>query len=68
MRYVRFIINLNITYEINKSIKLIKYFNLNYVLNKLDRKLIFAYIYMLKVKVYYYINHRDKVYNFINLR
>ncbi len=46
MRYVRFIINLSITYEVNKSIKLIKYFNLNYILNRLNRKLILAYIYM----------------------
>ncbi len=47
MRYVRFIINLNITYEINKSIKLVKYFNSDYILNKLNRKSILVYIYIL---------------------
>ncbi len=60
MRYVRFIINLNITYEVNKSIKLIKYFNLNYVLNKLNRKLIFVYIYILnKELVFKWIKNRS---------
>ncbi len=47
MRYVRFIINLIITYEVNESIKLIKYSDSDYILNKLNRKLILAYIYIL---------------------
>ncbi len=47
MRYARFIINLNITYEINKSMKLIDYFDSDYVLNRLNRKSILVYIYIL---------------------
>ncbi len=47
MRYVRFIINLGITYGVSESMKLIKYFNSDYDLNRLNRKSILAYIYML---------------------
>ena len=47
MQYVHFIIDLNIMYEVSESIKLVKYFDSDYILNKLDCKLIFVYIYML---------------------
>ncbi len=47
MQYVRFIIDLDITYEVSESMKLVKYSDSDYVLNRLDHKLILIYIYML---------------------
>jgi len=47
MQYVRFIIDLNITYEVSESMKLVEYFDSDYVSDRLDHKLILAYIYML---------------------
>ena len=47
MQYVRFIIDLDIMYEVSESMKLVEYFNSDYVLNRLDCKLILVYIYML---------------------
>ncbi len=46
MRYARFIINLSITYGVSESMKLVDYSNSDYVSDRLDRKLILAYIYM----------------------
>jgi len=34
-------------YEVSESMKLVEYFNSDYVLNRLDCKLILVYIYML---------------------
>jgi len=47
MQYVHFIIDLNITYEVSKSMKLVEYSDSDYVSNKLDHKSILIYIYML---------------------
>ncbi len=47
MWYIRFIIDLDIMYEVSESIKLVKYSGSDYVSNRLDCKLILIYIYML---------------------
>jgi len=47
MQYICFIIDLNIMYEISESMKLVKYSDSDYVLNRLDCKLILIYIYTL---------------------
>jgi len=47
MQYVCFIIDLNIMYEVSESMKLVEYFDSNYVSDKLDCKSILIYIYML---------------------
>jgi len=47
MQYVHFIIDLNITYEVSESMKLVEYSDSDYVLDRLDCKLILVYIYML---------------------
>ncbi len=55
LRYFCLIINLKIVYKINKSLKLIIYLNLNYVLNKLNKKLILIYYYMLDKRLIFQI-------------
>ena len=45
-RYVRLTVELEIMYNISKIFNLIDYLNLNYILDKLDRKLIFEYYYI----------------------
>ncbi len=47
MQYVRFIIDLNIMYEVSESMKLVEYSDSDYVSDRLDCKSIFIYIYML---------------------
>jgi len=47
MQYIRFIIDLNIMYEVSESMKLVEYSDSDYVSNRLDHKLILIYIYML---------------------
>jgi len=47
MQYVCFIIDLNIMYEVSESMKLVEYFDSDYVSDKLDCKSILVYIYML---------------------
>ena len=47
MQYVRFIIDLNIMYEVSKSMKLVKYSDSDYVSDRLNHKSILIYIYML---------------------
>ncbi len=47
MQYVRFIIDLNITYKVSESMKLVKYSDSNYVSDRLDCKSILIYIYIL---------------------
>ena len=47
MQYVCFIIDLNITYEVSESMKLVEYFDSDYVSDRLDCKSILVYIYML---------------------
>jgi len=47
MQYVCFIIDLNIMYEVSESMKLVEYFDSDYVSDRLDCKSILVYIYML---------------------
>jgi len=47
MQYVRFIIDLDIMYKVSESMKLVEYSDSDYVLDRLDCKLILIYIYML---------------------
>ncbi len=47
MQYIHFIIDLNIMYEVSESMKLVKYSDSDYILNKLDCKSILIYIYIL---------------------
>jgi len=47
MQYVCFIIDLDITYEVSESIKLIEYSDSDYISDRLNHKLILTYIYML---------------------
>ncbi len=58
--YVRFIINLDITYEVSESMKLVEYFNSDYILNKLDCKLILIYIYMLDEESVFWMSWKQK--------
>ncbi len=60
MQYVHFIIDLNIMYEVSESIKLVKYFDSDYILNKLDCKLIFVYIYMLNEESVFWMSWKQK--------
>ncbi len=60
MWYVRFIIDLDITYKVSESMKLVKYFDSNYVSNKLDCKLIFVYIYMLDEESVFWMSWKQK--------
>jgi len=60
MQYVRFIIDLNITYEVSKSMKLVKYSDSDYVLDKLDCKLILVYIYMLDKESVFWMSWKQK--------
>ena len=45
LRYIRFIINKNITYENNENHKFVKYFDFDYVVNKLNWKFVLTYVY-----------------------
>jgi len=47
MQYVRFIIDLDIMYEVSESMKLVEYSDSDYVSDRLDHKSILVYIYML---------------------
>ncbi len=47
MQYVCFIIDLDIMYKVSESMKLVKYFDSDYVSDRLDCKSILIYIYML---------------------
>ncbi len=47
LRYLRFIIDKELIFTSNESSYLIAYLNLNYVINKLDRKFILKYVFMM---------------------
>jgi len=47
MQYIHFIINLNIMYEVSESMKLVEYFDSDYISDRLNCKSILVYIYML---------------------
>ncbi len=60
MQYICFIIDLNIMYEISESMKLVKYSDSDYVLNRLDCKLILIYIYMLDEESVFWMSWKQK--------
>ncbi len=60
MWYVRFIIDLDITYEVSESMKLVKYSDSDYVSDKLDCKLILVYIYMLDEESVFWMSWKQK--------
>ena len=60
MRYVRFIIDLGITYGISESMKLVEYSDSDYDSDRLDRKLILAYIYMLSKELVFWMSRKQK--------
>ncbi len=60
MQYVCFIIDLNITYKVSKSMKLVEYSDSDYVLNRLDCKLILVYIYMLNEESVFWMSQKQK--------
>ncbi len=60
MQYVHFIIDLNIMYEVSESMKLVEYFDSDYILNKLNCKLILIYIYMLNEESVFWMSWKQK--------
>ncbi len=60
MQYVCFIIDLNIMYEVSESMKLVEYFDSNYVSDKLDCKSILIYIYMLDKESVFWMSWKQK--------
>ncbi len=60
MWYVRFIINLDITYKVSESMKLVEYSDSDYVSDKLDCKSILVYIYMLNKESVFWMSWKQK--------
>ncbi len=60
MQYVCFIIDLNIMYEVSESMKLVEYFDSDYVSDRLDCKLILVYIYMLDEESVFWMSWKQK--------
>ncbi len=60
MRYVRFIIDLGITYGISESMKLVEYSDSDYDSDRLNRKSILAYIYMLNEGSVFWMSRKQK--------
>ncbi len=60
MWYVRFIIDLDITYKVSESMKLVEYFDSDYVSNRLNCKLILIYIYMLDEESVFWMSQKQK--------
>ncbi len=60
MWYVRFIIDLDITYKVSESMKLVEYSDSDYVSDKLDCKLILIYIYMLNEESIFWMSWKQK--------
>ncbi len=60
MQYVRFIIDLDITYEVSKSMKLVEYSDSDYVSDRLDCKSILVYIYMLDEESVFWMSRKQK--------
>ncbi len=60
MWYVHFIIDLDITYEVSESMKLVEYSDSDYISDKLDCKLILIYIYMLDEESVFWMNWKQK--------
>ncbi len=60
MWYIHFIIDLNITYEVSESMKLVKYSDSDYVSDRLDHKSILIYIYMLDEESVFWMSWKQK--------
>ncbi len=60
MQYICFIIDLDITYEVSESMKLVEYSDSDYVLNRLDCKSILVYIYMLDEESVFWMSQKQK--------
>ena len=60
MWYVRFFINLDITYKVSESMKLVEYSDSDYVSDKLDCKSILVYIYMLNKESVFWMSWKQK--------
>jgi len=60
MWYVRFIIDLDITYEVSESMKLVEYSDSDYVSNRLNCKSILVYIYMLDEESVFWMSWKQK--------
>ncbi len=60
MQYVHFIIDLNITYEVSESMKLVEYSDSDYISDRLDCKLILIYIYMLDEESVFWMSWKQK--------
>ena len=60
LRYIRFIINKNITYENNENHKFVKYFHFDYVVDKLHRKFVLTYVYMIVENSFFWLNRKQK--------
>ncbi len=60
MWYVRFIIDLDIMYKVSESMKLVEYFDSNYVSDRLDCKSILIYIYMLDEESVFWMSQKQK--------
>ncbi len=60
MQYVHFIIDLDITYEVSESMKLVEYSDSDYISDKLDCKSILIYIYMLNEESVFWMSWKQK--------
>ncbi len=60
MWYVRFIIDLDIMYEVSESMKLVEYSDSDYISDRLDCKLILIYIYMLDEESVFWMSWKQK--------
>ncbi len=60
MQYVRFIIDLDITYEVSESMKLVEYSDSDYVSDRLNCKSILVYIYMLDEESVFWMSRKQK--------
>ncbi len=60
MQYVCFIIDLDITYEVSESMKLVEYSDSDYVSDRLDCKSILVYIYMLDEESVFWMSWKQK--------
>ena len=60
-QYFRFTINKDIVYENNKNFNFMKYINLNYIVNKLNRKFVLNYVYMFeKIQLFKLIENKNR--------
>ncbi len=60
MWYIHFIIDLDIMYKVSESMKLVEYSDSDYVSDRLNRKSILIYIYMLDKELVFWISWKQK--------